>query len=85
MTENILSQSLPYILGPGGALFILLAVGWKGYNFFTAELGRLNARYEKQEGRLIELHKTTLEALKAHTVAVEKLTLRISACSRHKS
>ena len=77
-------QILPQMLGPGGALIILLVVGKMAFTFFTNQLAKQEARYDAQEKRQNTLHEKTLEALSAHTIAIERLTDKIDSCEVRK-
>jgi hypothetical protein len=61
------------VLGPGGALVILAVVSIRGFKYFSAMIIRLDAKHEKQEARLNQLHESTINAIHAHTEEIKRL------------
>lgn len=68
----------PQLLGPGGALLVLLIVGRMAFNFFTTQLTKMEKRYDAQEERFNKLHSQTLQTVSANTRAIERLTDKIA-------
>lgn len=62
------------MMGPGGALIVLVVVGRAGFNFFTEMIRKQDEKYDKQVDRLATLHTSTLEHIHAQTLAVSQHT-----------
>ena len=61
------------IVGPLGALIVMIFVGWRGFLFFKNLLADQETRHDKQEDKLIKLHTSTLEGMSANTAALTRL------------
>ncbi len=61
------------ILGPGGALVVLIIVSRGGFKFLTAIIEKQEIRNEEQSRRFETLHTSTLEHIHEHTTAITKL------------
>ena len=83
---------LPLVLGPGGALVVLVFIGGVGFTFikeqskiwfgfFKEQLEAQQKRAEAQEKRLNELHEKTLETLSSVAIQLEGVKNNTNGCS----
>jgi len=75
------------MMGPGGALVVLVVFGRAGFSFLTDMIKKQDEKYDRQVKRLDEIHTSTLEHIHAQTVisgqqteALKVLTDNIKSC-----
>lgn len=77
-----MQEWLPILLGPGGALVLMILVSRIGFKYFVTLLAKQEKRYEEQERRFAMLQISTLKRIHELSDAIENLTKEIERRQR---